>query len=493
MYLITAQGPGVSPDSTVYIDAARALLRGNGFFVDGQPMTHYPPVFPLLLAIGGLFTGGDILLAARLLCALLFGVNVALVALAVYMCTRHSLLATGCTILLVLLSAPTISIHSMAWSEAPFIAFSMTGLILLSRHVVRPNLHHLVLASLMVGVAAVTRYVGITLFPAVALALLVLSNQSFRHRIRNILLFFSLACLPLVSWLIRNMLIAQSATDREFAFHPFSFMHAKNLIIQMYDFVLPISISGWTKALHVGVATTLFVLATRFLYQKTGIKPSTSPIGIVLPPILVIYSVLNVSFLFFSISFFDAHTPVDHRLLLPVFFALIIACTSVVKAFSEVWSQKWAWYGYVFLVLCSISINAVPAISEVVSIHHNGSGYTSRYWRKSASIAYLSRVPETMTIYSNGPDVIRFLTQKKANMIPPKVFAGTRRENARYQGEMSQMIHECEKGNAIIVYLDGITWRWYLPSKEEIESLFSISLAVAIEDGVIYGFRIDAL
>ena len=49
MYQITAQGPGVTPDSTTYIETARALLARNGFFVNGQPVTHYPPVFPLLL------------------------------------------------------------------------------------------------------------------------------------------------------------------------------------------------------------------------------------------------------------------------------------------------------------------------------------------------------------------------------------------------------------------------------------------------------------
>ena len=55
---------------------------------------------------------------------------------------------------------------------------------------------------------------------------------------------------------------------------------------------------------------------------------------------------------------------------------------------------------------------------------------------------------------------------------------------------MSQMIRECEKGEALIVYLDRITWRWYLPSEEEIESLFNIPLAVAMSDGVIYGLSI---
>jgi len=61
MFWITDYGPGVSPDSTTYIETARNLLAGNGFTVGGKPMTHYPPAYPLLLSIVGLFQHGDIL------------------------------------------------------------------------------------------------------------------------------------------------------------------------------------------------------------------------------------------------------------------------------------------------------------------------------------------------------------------------------------------------------------------------------------------------
>ena len=59
--LATRPGIGVTPDSTVYIDAARNLAAGHGltaFAADGQsrPLTHYPPLYPSMLAF--LATGG---------------------------------------------------------------------------------------------------------------------------------------------------------------------------------------------------------------------------------------------------------------------------------------------------------------------------------------------------------------------------------------------------------------------------------------------------
>jgi hypothetical protein len=453
-------------------------------------MTHYPPVFPLLLAIAGSFTGNDIFLAARLLSALFFGINLVLVTLAMYICTRHDVLATGCAILIFLFSAPVLSIHSMAWSEAPFIAFSMTAFILLSQHVARPNPKYLLLASLMVGFAAATRYIGITLFPALVLALLFLGNRSFKQKIGDIIIFSCVACLPLLSWLIRNVLVAGSATNRKFAYHPIRLDHLKDLTTEMYNFILPISISEWLKILPVGAGAVLFVLAMKALLKNKGLKQSKSSIVIVLPSILLIYSVLYITFLFVSLAFFDAATPVDHRLLLPVFLALIVACTSVVKTLSEAYLKKWAWYGYAFFVFFSVSVNAKPAISRALTIHHEGSNYTARRWRQSVALAVLARIPEAQKIYSNGPDVIRLYTQKEASMLPAKVFPATRRKNENYQARMSQMIRECTNGNALIVYFNNINGRWYLPSKEEIEAQFEIQPARTMVDGVIYGLSV---
>ena len=52
---------------------------------------------------------------------------------------------------------------------------------------------------------------------------------------------------------------------------------------------------------------------------------------------------------------------------------------------------------------------------------------------------------------------------------------------------MNQVIRECEKGEAIIVYFFSETWRWHLPSIKEIELLLSNVPTITLDDGVIYG------
>ena len=96
MWWITDLGPGVSPDSTVYIETAKNVLAGKGFSAGGEPATYggaygdSPPAYPLLLAIVGLSQNGDILRAGRLLGALFYGTNLVLFGITVHMCTARS-------------------------------------------------------------------------------------------------------------------------------------------------------------------------------------------------------------------------------------------------------------------------------------------------------------------------------------------------------------------------------------------------------------------
>ena len=463
------------------------LARAQRTRVSAQNPTF---VDTLMLAVVGLFTGGDILLAARVLLAFLFGANLVLFSFSVYMCTKRSLVATGCGMLFFLLSEPTVFLHSMALSEAPFIAFSMTGFFLFAQHIVLPSPRCLVLSSLMIGLAAATRYMGVILLPTLALSLFLLSGQSLRYKIRDVSLFSSIAILPLSAWFIRNILTTQSTTSRVFLFHPVGFTHVKDLITSTYLFILPIGISGLTKAMQLGAVAILFILAAGFIMRENGVKERRSSIEIVLPSILIVYSVLYVLFLFFAISFFDADTSPSHRTLLPVLFAIIVVCTSVARALSDILPQACVWHAFVCFMVFSISANAVPAISRAATIHRNGHGYSSRCWRDSATLAYLSRVPETMTIYSNAVDAIRFLTQKDANSLPAKICPLSLRKNGGYQDGMDRIIRECEKGDAVIVYFDRKACRSYFPSKEEIGLLFSRPLAKEMEDGVVYGVTV---
>ena len=122
MFFLLQHGSGVTPDSTIYMDAAESFMSGKGFKVDGEFMTHYPPFYPILLAIVGYFTA-DILVAAKYLTSFFYGVNFVLLVTTVFILTKFNKLILITVSIFYVLSLSILSIHSMAWTEAPYITF----------------------------------------------------------------------------------------------------------------------------------------------------------------------------------------------------------------------------------------------------------------------------------------------------------------------------------------------------------------------------------
>ena len=60
LYYATHLGIGISPDSVAYIMASRQLSQGQGLTLIGAhggqvPLTHFPPLYPLVLSFLSLF------------------------------------------------------------------------------------------------------------------------------------------------------------------------------------------------------------------------------------------------------------------------------------------------------------------------------------------------------------------------------------------------------------------------------------------------------
>ena len=494
MWWITDLGPGVSPDSTVYIETAKNVLAGNGFFAGGEPTTYgaaygdYPPAYPLLLAIVGLSQHGDIIRSGRLLGALLYGINLVLFVIAVRMCTARSRSATGCAVFVFLSSTSVMTVHAMAWSEPSFIAFTLAAFVLLSLHVLRPTTFSLMVASVMVGFAMATRYAGVALLPTMASTLLLLGDRSMKQRVRDVFLASTVASLPLAAWLIRNLATSGTAINRVFAIHLFGISEAKAFINTMYDYALPITFFGWTKTLHLAVVAALVLVTLVLLHRRNYIKHNAHSIRITLPTICFVFCLWYIVFFVISISFFDANTAPDNRLMLPVFLALSVAMISLVWSLSLALDQRFIWYSFMFFAFFSISMNISNNIYQAVDIHEKGRGYTSRHWQSSEIISYLEDVGDDRIIYSNGPDAIRFLTEKEAITIPKKFLPRIWKANEEYEDQFSRLVVECTEGRVLIAHINGIGWRnWYLPSIEEFESAGNLPVLRRLKDGVIFG------
>ena len=486
----TAQfGVGVSSDSITYIETAESLLAGKGFLPRGEPMTFFPPIYPLALAATGLLAK-NLVEAARVLNALLFGINVTLIALAVYLSTARSFLAAVCAAFALGLSASILQIHSWAWSEPLFISFSLAGIIFLSMHAAAPRWHLLAASAISIGLASATRYVGIALLPSAALFLLVFGGRPMRYKVRDALLVLLLACAPLGIWFFHTAQTG-STTGRVFAVHLVSVQHVKNLVVTTSDLILPLPVSNWLKAGLLGLVTALAAATGVFFFDSykerlRGIV-SRHSLAALMPILCVLFSGAYVVFLFLSISFFDAGTPLDYRILSVVLVCLLVLGISLGWTVTRVLKRPGIRSCLLLLLLFSVTSNVFRAASFAMDTRRNGLGYSSRQWRSSECMAFVESLADSVNVYTNDTDAVMFLTHsRKVSMVPAKVVWHSRKPNGRFTEDLLAMAKDCRENGAILVITSaGMNARLLTP--EELESICNLRVLRRLADGTVYG------
>ena len=166
------------------------------------------------------------------------------------------------------------------------------------------------------------------------IALLFFRDWPLRKRIHDIFLAITVAIFPLLLWMFRNIMVAQSATNRIFTIHPIDFSHIRSLFGTIYYFTFPISIPLSAKILYFCVITVLSIVGMAILRKTKYISNNANSTVITLPAICTSFLFNYIFFLIISICFFDAHIPLDYRLLLPALLVLILNISSLCYSLS---------------------------------------------------------------------------------------------------------------------------------------------------------------
>lgn len=193
------RNPLLSPDSVTYLSAADRLRGGHGL-VDftGEPLTHFPPVFPLLLAPGGrslLWASIVGIVVAAVVAVLLYDLlasrvrqPIALVATLVYACSQA-----------------TMYFETTVWSETPYLVFALAMLGVLGRGTV--TMRRCAVAGLLAGLGFLTRYVGAGLVVAGLVIVLATAFESGgRSARRRAVAFLAPPGILAAGWVLRNLL-----------------------------------------------------------------------------------------------------------------------------------------------------------------------------------------------------------------------------------------------------------------------------------------------
>ena len=234
---LAGYGPSVGPDAANYITVARNLLAGNGLVgTGGAPLVGHPPLYPALLAGGGLF-GIDPYAVAGPLNAVLFGLTVLVAGWWLRRRLRsHLLWLWGC--FSIALALPVIEIASQALSESAFILFVTLALTQVDVHLSGGGRASLLRAAAFSALACLTRYMGASVILTVV-PLLLAARVAPREKMKRIALYTLIAGLPVGLWMLRNFLLVGSTTgERGWVSYSFDFVAYQLLQLAVGDWWL---------------------------------------------------------------------------------------------------------------------------------------------------------------------------------------------------------------------------------------------------------------
>lgn len=494
LFYCTRWGIGLGSDSFYYISGANNLQDGLGYSRpsgDGSVrlITHFPPVYSFFITALSL-VGLDTMEAARWLNALLFGANIFVIGLTLHRFSASLWIALAGAF--ATLSSPVmLSVHSWALSEPLFLLFVLLALWTLGSYLEGRRRLHLLVASAFAALAYLVRYVGSTVIMTGAVVMLLPFGLNWRKRATSLTLFLGTSLLGPCLWLLRNVLVAGSATNRVIGWHPITLQQVGEGLNTFSLWLLPSRVPEILRCgIAILVALSLLVLSVRIFFTARARcgggddKTSTLPAH---ASVVTIFAIIYLTFLVLSISFLDASTPLDGRILSPLYLAglLLVLYLFHLLLISKV-RGRWSKIVFLALLLGFMMFTAVRGGRLALNLHANGQGFASREWRDSEVVKWVETLPEGLPIYTNEMDGLYLLTGRAAYQIPIKWDPVRATPRTDYEEQMMAMRARIWSERGVLVLFHTLARQQVIfPSEEELTK--GLDPILRSNDGVIFG------
>jgi 4-amino-4-deoxy-L-arabinose transferase-like glycosyltransferase len=475
MHWLTPFGVGIYVDTLYYVSSAHNLLAGIGLgrvtgLGDFKPMTHYPPFYSYILALFRLL-GLPELTTARWVSIIGFSLSIILIGLIVYHRTRSNFFSLF-SAFLILISNPILRIYSWAMTESLYIVLMLASLLFLAVYLRTPLHRWLIITSILVSLALLTRYVGFALLGTFCLVLLLNPQFVWRKRLQDLGIFLCITSLPILLWLVRNWMVSDTLTNRVLKWHPISHENISFLLKAVASWgLLPQRLMvGHETLASAGVVLAIAIIAISWLIKSVP-KSDHAP-GQEFISLLAAW--LYAGLLIISLFLLDATTRLENRILLPLY-VLVILLIAIGSAL--LWQHKSVFYRIPVVVICLwlayFSFTRVDG--AILDLRSDGQGYASIKWQNSPTAGFI-RQQETSVIFTNDVTAIYFISGKDSVGIP---------NSHATQDELVKMQEVLHHPDSYLVIFGSLTGE-FAPLDQLTRGLTQVE---SFSDGMVYQFR----
>ncbi len=460
-------------DSAIYLELADNIKKGNGYriFLNGElhDYSFHPPLYPALIVSLSEVLNVDTLTSARILAGF-FLIITLWGFFMVFEYLKMDPLIRMVAYFIFIFSWVGELYHTVL-SEQLFNIWMLFSILLAWQYARNKSIYILILLGILLGLSTLTRYATFGIFPAFLLWVFYLSEKKFKPVLSFVLTFLFI----LLPWFFYSVIFTGTAFERKIAFHPPAAEHFKQWLITTVNWLTP----GWTYILFF---PAFFILL--FIFRKSSVqrdkylllnpRKNNSPIQL-----LLWMAVSYLVFIFLSITFIDFDTPLDTRIMAPLYIILLISGTYFIQRYY--YKNRRLITVFLSIILISHLVDySIKAQERFLSVQKN------KGWAEREIIRTLKTMhPEK--IWSNATDIIKANTEYDGITyeIPVKFNRTSLKPNPNYKNEMQQLKSEIRNGKSILVFFTHLNPRKFQPDETEILNFFKDFEVTHFKDGLI--------
>ncbi len=404
-------GTGVTGDSVFFLSTALNFLAGEGWRdFEGEPLTLWPPLFPLLLAAFG-WVGIDLLAAGRWVNAAAFGLTILVAGCWLRSNLRSQWLGLATTAIIAA-SLPLSHEAALCITEPLFVLFALLALMQLAAFPNRKTTAPLLLSAVCTALAALTRYPGVVLIGTGVLFLAPLA------RLKHTLGFGAISSVPLLAVLARNWAATGNldlATGDRAEHSGQSFSDGLHQVVEVFRawVVPPSTPDGFGYLLWLVVGLVVWAAGAVVVRAGRGVGTDGKSPSFGLGPALLFGAFTGIYIAFMvAVVPSTAGKQIDSRYLLPIYVPLLLTAALLLDRFLSSKAAGWRMavrYGLAALVVLATLVHVgfsaqknlrLTARAYIAGYCH-AAAYNTSYWEQFETLNYLRDNQIEGRIYTN--------------------------------------------------------------------------------------------